>query len=147
MPTKIHEDKIRALAKRLDDAIEADDIPTATNCFAEACTISAVGRTFHGRENLAQVLIWLRDAYGPIRFDHRLIMVKGDCFFEEFNFLFPGHGVSIPATEILLYEGSLIKELRIYVDRLDLAQVAARNRFEQCIIDWITSLGLRGFPA
>jgi len=75
MPTKEHEDEIHALAKRLDDAVEANDIPTATNCFAKACTISAVGRTFQGRENLAQVLIWRRDAFGPIRLGHRLIMV------------------------------------------------------------------------
>ena len=54
--------------------------------------------------------------------------------------------MSIPATEILLYEGFLIKELRIFVYRLNLAQSAAHNRFEYRIIDWITSLGLRGFP-
>ena len=107
---------------------------------------TALGRTFHGKDKAAKILAWLGDSFGPIRFEHRLIMVQGDCFCEEFNFIISDQDARIPATEILIYEDAYIKELRLYVDRIDVAQIAAHNVIEKAIINWIASMSLRDLP-
>jgi hypothetical protein len=82
-----------------------------------------------------------------IRFEPVIIMVEGNTFFEEFVVharLHDGTKLVSKQSEVLIYEGSLLKHLRIYFDRLDFVQAVAKGFISKRIVGYLMKESLEG---
>ena len=130
-------DSILKVAKDFDDAIETREIDQILPFFDKECTIELLGLTLHGHEGARKWLEWMFQHLSSISFDPVVIMVEGNVFFEEFvvnGTLKDGRLVQSKQAEVLIYKNSLVKELRIYFDRLDFAESVASGWITRKII-------------
>jgi ketosteroid isomerase-like protein len=78
------EEKIRRLARELDEALERGDTEKVVSYFAADCEIEALGVKLNGHGGVRRWLGWLFRYVDEVRFEPVVIMVDGDVFFEEF---------------------------------------------------------------
>jgi hypothetical protein len=129
-------EKIRTVAKELDDAVERHDIPAVLTCFTDECSVELFGTTLHGKVQLEKALRWLYKIMGEIRFEPLTILINDEVFIGEF--IFRGKKqkteISIKATEVLIYEDYKVKILRLYLDGLQIATVMSSGFFEKSLL-------------
>jgi ketosteroid isomerase-like protein len=135
------DDKIRKVAKKLDDAVEKHDINFILDCFLDNCEVEIFGIVLRGKDHLKKALYWLYEMVGEIKFEPVIIMVDGDVFFEEFILKGnkDGKNYEIKATEVLIYKDYKVKTLRLYLDRLQVADAIAKGFFEKFIVKKINN--------
>ena len=135
------DDKIRKVAKKLDDAVEKHDINFILDCFLDNCEVEIFGIVLRGKVHLKKALNWLYEMVGKIKFEPIIIMVDGDVFFEEFILKGnkDGKNYEIKATEVLIYKDYKVKTLRLYLDRLQVADTIAKGFFEKFIVKKINN--------
>jgi ketosteroid isomerase-like protein len=147
MPNAPPPDRIRTLAKQLDDAVEQGDIQAVLSFFTDDCEIELPGLKLRGKMGLQKALAWLYQQLGAIRFQPITILVEGNVFFEEFVLKAikgPDFAFDVQATEILIYEQHKVSKLRLYFDRLAVARALARGLLEKWIVKKMEHLSLRG---
>lgn len=140
-------ESILKAAKDFDDAIETREIDQILPFFDEACTIELLGLTLHGHEGARKWLEWMFQHLSLISFDPIVIIVEGNVFFEEFGVngtLHDGRQVQSKQAEVLIYENSLVKELRLYFDRLDFADSVANSWVTRKIIKRLITASTKG---
>lgn len=140
-------DSIIKLAKDFDDAIETSDITRIIPYFHEECTIELLGSTLEGREGAQKWLEWMFKHLSSMRFEPVVIMVEGNVFFEEFivhGILNDGGKVRSKQAEVLVFENSLVKSLRLYFDRLDFADAVASGWLTRKIIKKLITESVKG---
>ncbi len=134
-------------AKDFDDAIETRNVDRILPFFDEECTIELFGLTLRGHEGARKWLEWMFQHLSAISFDPIVIMVEGNVFFEEFvvnGTLYDGRHVQSKQAEVLIYEKSLVKELRLYFDRLDFAESVATGWITRKIIKRLITASTKG---
>ena len=138
--------RIRKVAKDLDDAVEKHDIESVLSCFLDECEIEVFGIVLRGKDHLKKALTWLYEMFGEIKFDPIVIMVDGDVFFEEFILkgCKQGKEFEVKAAEVLIYRDYKVKTLRLYIDRLQAANVISEGFFEKFIVKLINKKSIRG---
>jgi ketosteroid isomerase-like protein len=141
-------DKIREVAKKLDDALERKDIEFVVSCFSENCEIEVLGVHLRGKEGVRKWLTWLYKDVPTLEFEPVTIMVDKNVFFEEFivhGTLQGGKAVQSKQAEVLLYDDDYkVKGLRLYFDRLDFADAVTRDFISKGIVRQIINLSLKG---
>lgn len=141
-------DKIREVAKKLDDALERRDIEFVVACFSEDCEIELLGVRLRGRGGVRKWLTWMYQDVPAIEFEPVTIMVDNNVFFEEFivhSTLQHGKTVQSKQAEVLLYDSNYkVKNLRLYFDRLDFADAVAHDFVSKGIVRKIINLSLKG---
>lgn len=130
-----------------DNAIESKDIDHMVSFFVDDCEIELMGITLSGKDGARRWLEWLFGSLAGVKFKPVIIMVEGNVFFEEFilvGTLPNGKVVESKQSEVLVYEDYKIKSLRIYFDRLDFAEVVAKDFISRKIVSTLISRSLKG---
>lgn len=144
-----HQDKekIIQLAANLDNDLETKDIGKVIPYFSEDCEIELLGIMLRGLSGVRNWLEWFFDMFERIKFEPIVIMVQDDIFFEEFKitvFSKNNKKISVKMAEVLKYENYKIKSLRLYFDRLELAESVIDGFFTKKIIKAIKKKSLEG---
>jgi ketosteroid isomerase-like protein len=145
MENKVNEERIRKAAEDLDKAVENRDVELVTSFFSDDCEIEMLGIVLEGREGSRKWVEWLFSTLPEIRFEPVTIMIEGNTFFEEFVIngkLKNGMTVRSKQAEVLIYEDYKVRNLRIYFDRLDFAEVIGDNPVKRALIKKIRNMSL-----
>jgi hypothetical protein len=147
MGNGLSNEKIRELAKALDDAIEKHDIEELVSCFSEACEIQLPGIRLNGHEGLRKAIRWMYRYLKEITLIPITIMIQGNTFFEEFivKARVSSGDIEVRQAEVLVYDnGCKVREIRLYFDRLELAQAFSSNLFDRILIRKVSAVSLKG---
>ena len=140
--------RIRALAKSLDDAIENEDIEKVLSFFTEDCETELLGLRLKGRQGLKRALDWMYKHVTSITLSPITIIIDGSVFFEEFLVRAKTHKgelLEVKQAEVLIYnEDYLVTSLRLYFDRLLLADTVATNIIDRDLLNQVIKNSLRG---
>ena len=147
MEQQMSPEKIRNLAKALDDAIEKQDMEEILSYFSDNCEIELPGVTLSGKEGLRKAIRWMYRYLKEITLIPITIMIEGNTFFEEFTTKAKGKSeeIQVRQTEVLVYDGEYkVKRLRLYFDRLEFAAAYASNPIKKIIISRLSKASLKG---
>lgn len=140
-------DEIRKLAKDLKNAIENKNTKLVLSHFSDDCEIEFLEAKLTGKEGVEKWLEWLYRNLGEIRFSPVTILVDGNMFSEEYILygkLHNGTEIQSKQAGVSVYEGSKIKSLHLYFDRLDFAELVAKGFAGKKIVKEITKKSLKG---
>ena len=141
------EKEIRRYAKALDDAIEGGDIDEVMSYFSDDCEIELLGVKLSGKEGLKKAFDWIYKYLKDMVLVPITIMVDGDVFFEEFMVkakVKGGEELQVKQAEVLVYEDYKVKSLRLYFDRLELADAFTSNVVERMMVKQLVKQSLKG---
>jgi ketosteroid isomerase-like protein len=144
---KQSEKGIRKYAKALDDAIEGGNIEEVMSYFCDDCEIELLGVKLAGKEGLRKAFDWIYKYLKKMILVPIVIMVEGNVFFEEFIVKAKVKGdkeLQVKQAEVLVYEDYKVKSLRLYFDRLELADAFTSNILEQMMVNQIIKASLKG---
>lgn len=148
MKQHLSPEKIRELAKALDDAIENRKTEEIISYFANTCEIELLGIKLTGKEGLSKTIRWIFRYLKEITLSPITIMIEGSTFFEEFlvkTKTKEGKEIQVKQTEVLVYDYEYkVKSLRLYFDRLELAAVYTSNPIEKMMINQLSKASLKG---
>jgi ketosteroid isomerase-like protein len=148
MEQQLNTDKIRKLAKELDDAIEKQDIEEIISNFSDNCEIELPGIKLTRKAGLAKAIAWMYRYLKEIKLIPITIMVDGNIFFEEFIVRAKarkGGEIKVKQAEVLVYDGEYkVKTLRLYFDRLELAAASTSNPIERIMISQLNRASWKG---
>ena len=118
-------ERVRKVAKELDNYIEKKDIENVLSCFEDKCEIELFGISLNGKSQLKKALNWLYELMEKVKFIPITIMIEDNIFFEEFvlSGKKKNKSFNIKAAEVLIYNKYKLKNLRLYLDRLYIAEV------------------------
>jgi ketosteroid isomerase-like protein len=139
--------EIRKYAKALDDAIEGRNIEEVMSYFYDDCEIEVLGVKLTGKEGLRKAFGWMYKYLKEMVLVPITIMVDGNTFFEEFivkTKVKGGKEIEVKQAEVLVYEDYKVKSLRLYFDRLELADAFTSNPVEQVMVNQIIKASLKG---
>jgi ketosteroid isomerase-like protein len=139
--------EIRKYAKALDDAIEGRNIEEVMSYFCDDCEIEVLGVKLTGKEGLSRAFGWMYKYLKGMVLIPITIMVDGNTFFEEFivkTEVKSGKEIQVKQAEVLVYEDYKVKSLRLYFDRLELADAFTSNPVEQIMVNQIVKASLKG---
>ena len=148
MESKLSTAQIRKYAKALDDAIEKQSIEEIVSYFSDDCEIELLGIRLTGKEGLRKAIAWMYRYLKGMVLVPVTIMVDGNTFFEEFIVKAKVKGdkeVQVKQAEVLVYdEECKVNSIRLYFDRLELAEAFASNVIEQIMIKQVIKSSLKG---
>ena len=149
MTDTLSEEKIREYAKALDDAIEKGNIDEIVSYFSDKCEIELLGIKLTGHEGLKRAIRWMFRYLKEITLIPITIMIQGNLFFEEFTVrakVQSGQEIDVKQAEVLEYEGDYkVKSLRLYFDRLELAQAFSDSIIDRILTKQVIKASLKGF--
>ena len=140
-------DKILKIAADLDRDLELQDVDKLIPYFSEDYEIEMFGLRFTGKKNLKKWLSWFFKLFESIKFEPLVIMVENNFFFEEFIIratFVQGKQLSIKIAEVLEYENYKIKSLRLYLDRLEFADILTTGFLSKKLLKLIKKRSLKG---
>ena len=147
METSLNSEEIRKLAQALDDAIEKHNVQEIVQYFSEECEIHFPGVTLTGREGLRKAIRWMFRYLKEIILVPVTIMIQDNIFFEEFivKAKVAGRDIELRQSEVLEYDTDYkVKSIRLYFDRLELAQAFSSNFIDRILIKQVNKASLRG---
>ena len=140
-------EEIRKYAKALDDAIERGDIEEVMSYFCDDCDVELLGVRLTGKDGLRKAFSWIYKYLNKMVLVPVTIMVDGGVFFEEFIVKAKAKGdkeLQVRQSEVLVYDNYKVKSLRLYFDRLELADAFTSNVLEQMMVKQIVKASLKG---
>ena len=140
-------DEIRKIAIKFDNALERKNIDVVLDTFTNDCEIELLGVRLIGKDGAAKWINWLYRNLTEVEFTPLTIMVDGNTFFEEFVVkakLRNGMAVQSKQAEVLVFENSRVKSLRVYFDRLDFANSIANDPISKLVIRQLLSASSKG---
>ena len=141
-----NKDKILKLASDLDNDLELQDVEKLLPYFSEDCEVEMLGIKMQGISSLRKCLIWFFNIFETIKFQPIVIIVENNIFFEEFYIHVSfknGKQLSVKLAEVLEYENYKIKSLRLYLDRLEFADVALGGFLSKKLVKLIKKKSLK----
>ena len=141
------ETEIRKCAKALDDAIERGNIDEVMSYFCDDCEIELLGVRLTGKEGLRNAFDWIYKYLKDMVLVPITIMVDGNVFFEEFMVkakVKGGKELQVKQSEVLVYDDYKVKSLRLYFDRLELADAFTSNALERMMVKQLVKESLKG---
>jgi ketosteroid isomerase-like protein len=140
-------DRIRKVAKVLDDAVEKQNIEEILSCFSDECDIELLGVRLSGKAGLRKAIGWMFRYLKDISFIPVTIMIEGDAFFEEFIVRAKSKGgkeIEMKQAEVLIYDSDYkVRSLRLYFDRLELADAISSNFLERIAVKRLIKVSLK----
>ena len=147
MGASLSAEKIRKLAKALDDAIERDNIEEIVAYFSDDCQINLPAISLSGHKGLRRAISWMYRYLKEIVLVPKVIIIQGSVFFEEFivKAKVDGRSIELKQAEVLEYGIDYkVKSIHLYFDRLQLAQAVSSNFIDKIIIKRINRAFLEG---
>jgi ketosteroid isomerase-like protein len=139
--------QIREYAKSFDDAIERRDMNQVMSYFCDDSEIELLGIKLTGTEGLRKAFDWIYKYLKEIILVPITIMVDGDVFFEEFIVkakVKDGKELKVKQAEVLVWYEDKIKSLRLYFDRLELADAFISNLLERMMVNQLVKESFKG---
>jgi ketosteroid isomerase-like protein len=139
--------QIREYAKSFDDAIERRDMKEVVSYFCDDSEIELLGIKITGKEGLRKAFDWIYKYLKEIILVPITIMVDDNVFFEEFRVkakVKGGKELRVKQSEVLVWEDDKIKSLRLYFDRLELADAFISNFLERIMVKQLIKESLKG---
>jgi ketosteroid isomerase-like protein len=141
-------ERIRQVAKELDDALETKNIERILPFFADDCEIQLLGIKVKGKEGARRWLRWQFGHVAEYELAPMVIMIEGNVFFEEFMVkarLPDGTELESKQAEVLVYnEDYKVTSLRLYFDRLDFADAVTRDPVSKFVVRRLVKTSLKG---
>ena len=140
-------ERIIKLAAELDKDLEKQDVDNLIPYFSEDCEIEILGVKLKNKKNLKKWLRWFFDLFDTISFEPIVIMVDKNIFFEEFiiHVTFnQGKRLSVKIAEVLEYHNYKITSLRLYLDRLEFADILTSGLLSKKLVNLIKKRSLKG---
>jgi len=147
MNTSLNSEKIRELAKALDDAVEKHDVEKLVSYFSKECEIHLPGITLSGHEGLRKAISWMYRYLKEIVLVPIVIIIQDNIFFEEFSVKANAGGRNIELRQAEVLECSAdykVKSIRLYFDRLEFAQAFSFNFIDRMLIKRVNKASLNG---
>jgi hypothetical protein len=147
METNMNSEKIRYLARALDDDIEKHDIEKLVLYFSDECQIQLPGITLTGHKGLRKAIRWMYSYFKELTLVPVTIMIKDNIFFEEFvvKAKIAGRDLELNQAEVLEYDTTYkVKSIRLYFDRLELARIFSSNFIDRILIERVDKTSLKG---
>ena len=141
------EGTIRKVAEELDRAIEEMNSEAILSRFSEECEIELLGTRLEGKEGVVKWAAWMSSHFAEVDVSPVTVMVAGNTLFEEFVLrakLHTGAQIESKQAEVLLFENSRIKNLRLYFDRIDFADSLVRGFVNRSIVKRLIRKSLEG---
>ena len=141
------EKEIRKYARALDDAIERRNIEEVMSYFCDDCEFEFLGIKLTGKEGLRKAFEWMYKYLKDMVLVPITIMVDGNVFFEEFIVKTKVKGdkeLQVKQSEVLVYDDYKVKRLRLYFDRLELADAFISNVLERMMVKQLVKASLKG---
>ena len=148
MKHKLSAKQIRKYAKALDDAIEKRNIEEITSYFSDDCEVELLGIKLNGKDGLSSAIGWMFRYLNEVVLIPITIIISGDTFFEEFIVkakVKEGREIQVKQAEVLVYDDEYkVRSLRLYFDRLELAEAFELNIVERMMIKQLIKESLKG---
>ena len=138
---------IRELALRFDRALEQKDFEAVLSAFHDDCTITLLEIELTGRKGARTWINWLFSHVEELRFEPVVILTRENIVFEEYIVrarIAGGRTVASRQAEVLVFEEGRIRSLRLYFDRLDVAEALAGDFFGRMAISYIRKKSTEG---
>jgi hypothetical protein len=135
------------MALSFDKALENKNLDEILDSFTNDCEIELLNIKLVGKEGVRKWFNWLYKHIETLELVPITIIVKENVFFEEFLVkatLNNGKKANSKQAEILVYEDSKIKRLRLYFDRLDFSSSIAKDFISKTIIKQIIKKSIKG---
>jgi len=142
-----NKDKIIKLAEDLDNELELQIVDKMIPYFSEDCEIEIFGIKMKGKHELIKWLNWFFDMFDTIEFEPIVIMIENNIFFEEFIIhvsFKQDKKLSVKVAEVLEYDNYKIKSLRLYLDRLEFADIFTARSLSKKLVKLIKKRSLKG---
>ncbi len=139
--------KIIKLAEDLDNDLEIKNINKLGAYFSENCEIEILGLKLRSKTNLKKWLSWFFNLFDTVKFEPIVIIVEKNIFFEEFiiHITFKrGKNLSVKIAEVLEYQNYKIKSLRLYLNRLEFADILTTGFLSKKLVKLIIKRSLKG---
>jgi ketosteroid isomerase-like protein len=141
-------ERIRQVAKELDNTLETKNIERILAFLADDCEIQLLGIKVKGKEGARRWLKWQFGHVAEYELIPVVIMIEGNVFFEEFLVkakLPDGTSLESKQAEVLVYNQDYkVVSLRLYFDRLDFADAVARDPVTKFVVRTLIKTSLRG---
>jgi ketosteroid isomerase-like protein len=147
MGNAISSEEIRRVAMALDKALESKDPQAIMEKFADDCEVELLSVKLLGKEGAKKWFNWVYRHVAEIKLLPVTIMVEGNTFFEEFVVeakFHDGKEAHSKQAEVLVFENSKIKSLRMYFDRLDFSSSVAKDVISKTIVRELIKKSLEG---
>ena len=148
MDRKLSAEQILKYAKSLDDAIEKQNVEETVSYFSDDCEIELLGIKLNGKGGLRKSIGWMYRYLREIVLIPVTIMVSGNTFFEEFIVkakVSGGKEIQVKQAEVLVYDEEYkVRSIRLYFDRLELAEAFVSNIIERIMIKQLIKASLKG---
>ncbi|MFC1901821.1 nuclear transport factor 2 family protein [Chloroflexota bacterium] len=148
MEQQMSPDKIRKLAKALDDAIEKRNVEELVSYFSDDCRVELLGIKLAGKEGLRKAIGWMFGHLSEIALIPITIIISGSTFFEEFILkakVGGGKEIQVKQAEVLVYDDDYkVESLRLYFDRLEMSAAYVSNPIEKIMIGQLSKASLKG---
>ena len=136
----VSEDQIRKVAAEFDKAIVEKNRDSVLSSFVDQCIIELPGVCLKGKEGVKKWIDWIYNHFISLKFTPITILVEGSTFFEEFileGTFKNGEKIQLKQAEVLVYEDLKIRYLRLYFDRLSIAEAVIGDPLSKAVIRYI----------
>jgi ketosteroid isomerase-like protein len=140
-------EEIQKIALAFDKSLEAKNLDQILDNFSEDCEIELLNIKLFGKEGVKKWFNWVFTNVAKFELSPVTIMVEGNVFFEEFVVratFYDGKKAQSKQAEVLIFDNSKIKSLRLYFDRLDFSSSIAKDLISKTIINQIIKKSLEG---
>jgi uncharacterized protein (TIGR02246 family) len=140
-------DEIRQVAQEMADASARGDVEAMASFFRDDGVIYVAGQVLSGTDGVRHAIRWMLDTLGPVRYEHILSAVEGNTLAMEARLTSrtpEGKEFTTRAAQVLIFRGTKVASMRLYIDRLDVAQQLAPGPVQRSIADRIHRETLKG---
>lgn len=142
------EKEIENIIRNLIDSLEKKDIDKTLSFFTDDATWFTAQGTFKGREEIRRYVTWMVNTLKDLKFtfDGVGILIQGDKAVAQSTFDALYNGIKIKVGNVCTYEFSedRIKNHWTIIDRLSLAQQAAKGPIERMAVKNIVARSEKG---
>ncbi len=142
------EKEIENIIRNLIDSLEKKDIDKTLSFFTDDATWFTTQGTFKGREEIRRYVTWMVNTLKDLKFtfDGVGILIQGDKAVAQSTFDALYNGIKIKVGNVCTYEFSedRIKNHWTIIDRLSLAQQAAKGPIERMAVKNIVARSEKG---
>jgi hypothetical protein len=115
--------------------------------FSEECEIELLGTRLGGKEGVVKWAAWMNLHLAEVKVSPITVIIEGNTLFEEFVLrakLHTGAQIDSKQAEVIVFENSKIKNLRLYFDRTDFADSLVKGFVNRSIAKRLIKRSLEG---
>lgn len=133
----VAEEEIKETVRNLHEAMMGEDVDEVVDFFAEDAKLVTSEGTFEGEEEIREYWQWMDDQFSEVELKETELLIQGDKAAHEFNLsgTVKGESVEYPGIVIVEISDGKIQELRLYYDRLTLAEQATEGWLKERIVN------------